>query len=117
MPSTPLALIEEAKETSVKLIGEWSDSVMSDGGPENKNHRVLNFLTASNVRRLIARVDVQFSNSMIESVFRQLKSNFLSSEKLRNQQDVERKVSFFFKEYNEVIPKLQIGGATPKESF
>jgi len=69
------------------------------------------------IKRMIARVDIHFSNSMVESLFRMLKTNFLKSETLRSLQDVERKIDFFFTEHNEVIPRYQFQGATPKEKF
>ena len=110
-------LIESAKKNAQKLSAPSVVSLISDGGPENNNHRVLNYLTSQNVRRIIARVDVKFSNSMVESLFRMLKTNFLRSEDLRSVDYIRRKVEFFFREHNEIIPKVQIGGATPKEKY
>lgn len=110
-------LIRSAKTSTLSLNQSIADSIVSDGGPENKNRKVAQFLTAQNVRRLIARVDIRFSNSMVESLFRMLKSNFLRSEKLRSVSDVERKVAFFFKEHNESIPRANLGGATPREIY
>ena len=66
---------------------------------------------------MIARVDIHFSNSMVESLFRMLKSNFLKTETLRSLYDVERKIDFFFIEHNEVIPRHQFAGATPLEKL
>ena len=43
-------------------------SLIVDGGPENNNRHVEAYLAAVPVRKLIARVDVSFSNSMIEAV-------------------------------------------------
>lgn len=81
------------------------------------NRKVLNFITSKSIKRIIARVDIHFSNSMVESLFRMLKSNFLKTEKLRSLQDVKRKIDFFFIEHNEVIPRHQFDGATPMEKF
>jgi putative transposase len=92
-------------------------NIMMDGGPENDNRAVLKFITSKNLKRLIARVDVRFSNSMVESLFRGLKSNFLRTEVLSSKKDVLEKVSFYFNEHNDVIPRSQFRGATPKEMF
>ena len=110
-------LIAQAKGRALELGLEVVPKIMTDGGPENDNHRVLTFLTSKGLRRMIARVDVHFSNSMVESLFRLLKSYFLKDQYLRSVSDVERKVDFFFTEHNEVIPKIQIRGATPKEMY
>lgn len=110
-------LIRKAKERAIDLGKRNHLTLMSDGGTENDNHKVLNFITAKNIKIMIARVDIHFSNSMVESLFRMLKSNFLKTEKLRSLQDVERKIEFFFTEHNDVIPNQQLEGATPKEKF
>jgi hypothetical protein len=46
-----------------------------------------------------------------------LKLNFLKRETLRSLHDVERKIDFFFTEHNEIIPRYQFAGATPREKF
>ncbi len=110
-------LIATAKKNANHLGNELLPTILSDGGPENDNHKVLNFINSKNIKRMIARVDIHFSNSMIESLFRMLKSNFLSYETLRSFRDVERKIDFFFTEHNDVIPRYKFQGATPKEKF
>ncbi len=91
--------------------------VIMDGGPENYNFPVLRFSTSHRLQRLIAMVDIHFSNSMAESLFRCLKSNFLNTEDIQNKSEVEKKVSFYFNEHNEKIPKALFKGATPKEIY
>jgi hypothetical protein len=112
-----VALIAEAKRNALKLGINITPTVMSDAGSENNNHKVLNFLSSRNIKRLIARVDIHFSNSMVESLFRMLKSNFLSFKTLRSISDVERKVDFFFAQQNEVMPRQVFAGGTPQEMF
>ena len=110
-------LIKLAKEKALRLGNQNLPTIMSDGGSENDNHKVLNFINSKNIKRMIARVDIHFSNSMVESLFRMLKSNFLKHTELRSIHDVERKIDFYFNEHNENIPRYQFGGATPKEKF
>jgi hypothetical protein len=91
--------------------------VMMDGGPENKNNRVLKFIVSANMKRVIARADIRFSNSMFEAFFRSLKHNFLIYQKFMTLRDLERKLRFFFKQYNQIMPHSAFAGATPKEMF
>lgn len=110
-------LLEKARAHAIGLGSLKETKVIMDGGPENDNGRVLNFTTSKNFRRLIARVDIHFSNSMAESLFRSLKSNFLNTEEIRSKSDVASKVDFYFNEHNNNIPKAIFQGATPKEIY
>ena len=110
-------LLEKAKAHAISLGSLPETKVIMDGGPENDNARVLNFTTSKSMRRLIARVDIHFSNSMAESLFRSLKSNFLNTEELMSKSDVENKINFYFSEHNNNIPKAIFKGATPKEIY
>lgn len=110
-----VGLLAVAKAKTLELGA--GTSVLMDGGPENDNGKVLQFITSKSLTRLIARVDIHFSNSMVESLFRGLKSNFLNTEELNSKVDVTQKVSFYFNEHNEKIPKALFKGATPREIF
>lgn len=112
-----VGLLEKAKAHAIDLGSLPETKVIMDGGPENDNTRVLNFTTSKSLTRLIARVDIHFSNSMAESLFRSLKSNFLNTEEIRSKSDVENKVNFYFNEHNDNIPKAVFKGATPKEIY
>ena len=112
-----VGLLESAKRRGLDHNGSQKAKVMMDGGPENDNGRVLQFINSKNLTRLIARVDIHYSNSMVESLFRGLKSNFLSTEDLTSKCDVAEKVDFYFGEHNEKIPRAIFKGATPKEVF
>jgi len=112
-----VGLLENAKAHAIGLGSLPETKVIMDGGPENDNARVLNFTTSKSLRRLIARVDIHFSNSMAESMFRSLKSNFLNTEELLSKSDVENKINFYFNEHNDNIPKAIFKGATPREIY
>ena len=112
-----VGLLEKAKAHAIGLGSLPEIKVIMDGGPENDNARVLNFTTSKSLRRLIARVDIHFSNSMAESMFRSLKSNFLNTEELLSKSDVENKINFYFNEHNDNIPKAIFKGATPREIY
>lgn len=110
-------LLDQARKCVLEIGLSGESKVMMDGGPENNNHKVLQFITSKSLTRLLARVDVHYSNSMVESLFRGLKSNFLNSEELKSKSDVEQKVNFYFSEYNDKIPRPQFNGATPREKI
>lgn len=93
-----------------ELGGPPVSMVMMDGGPENDNSNVLKFVASRNFKRLIAQVDIHFSNSMVESLFRCLKSNFLDGEEIESTSDVEKKCSFYFTGHNDRIPKAIFRG-------
>ncbi len=112
-----VGLLESAKRRVLELGDSGDSTVMMDGGPENDNGRVLQFITSKSLTRLIARVDIHYSNSMVESLFRGLKSNFLNTEEINSKMDVVEKVDFYFSEHNEKIPRAIFKGATPKEIF
>lgn len=112
-----VSILEKAKAHAIGLGSFPETKVIMDGGPENDNVRVLNFTTSKSLKRLIARVDIHFSNSMAESMFRSLKSNFLNTEQIRSKADLECKVDFYFNEHNDNIPKAIFKGATPKEIY
>ena len=110
-------LLERAKRRVLELGHGRNSTVMMDGGPENDNGRVLQFITSRSLTRLIARVDIHYSNSMVESLFWGFKTNFLNSEELGSQGEVERKTDFYFNDHNERIPRPIFKGATPMEKF
>lgn len=105
-------VIENAISSSSK-----PGTLMMDGGTENTNKLVGKVLVHKNIKRLISRLDTHWSNSMIECVFRSLKNNYLYNQKCKTLRDLERKVSFYFKEYNSKIPHSSLGGAVPSEVY
>lgn len=54
---------------------------------------------------------------MIESLFRQLKNNYLYHQGIRNIQDLERKVAYYLNQHNETIPLTLHHGGTPSEIY
>jgi putative transposase len=110
-------LLRNAKKRALELGHQLGTKVIMDGGPENNNTNVLNFITSKSLERLIARVDIHFSNSMVESLFCGLKNNFLNSEDLLSKEDVEQKIEFYFRAHNDEMPRALFKGATPREKF
>lgn len=48
-----------------------------DQGGENISNSVSQLLIGKQIQRILAKVDVKFSNSIIEAFFRSIKNNFL----------------------------------------
>ena len=109
----------EVLATAKKNASNMNDvtTVLTDPGSENNNRMVKEFTISQNMRRVLARVEVHYSNSMIESLFRMLKNNFLYHQDIRNIQDLERKARFYFTQHNQVIPQAVLKGSTPFESY
>jgi hypothetical protein len=88
-----------------------------DPGVENTNKNVLKFISSKNLVRVLARVDVHYSNSMIERLFFSLKNNYLYHQGIHTIEDLARKADFYFKQHNDVIPLATHRGGRPVEVF
>jgi putative transposase len=110
--------LKQAKENASNFLGICEDTnIFMDPGTENRNRKVQTYITSVNLTRTLARVEVSYSNSMIEGLFRQLKNNFLYHQGIRSIEDLRRKVAFYLKQHNEVIPRASQSGGVPKEVF
>ena len=107
-----------ARQKATKLLGkDDSSNVMMDPGTENKNQEVLRFISSKNLTRTLARVDVHYSNSMIERLFHSLKNNYLYHQGIHTIEDLKRKANFYFNQHNHVIPLALLHGGRPAEVF
>jgi hypothetical protein len=71
-------LIEKALEVANRLCGNVNiPNLFTDDGTENQNRDVDALIEAGRIIRTIAQIDVEFSNSMIEALFRSLKHRWL----------------------------------------
>jgi transposase InsO family protein len=84
--------------------------LLTDPRSKKNNRAVTQFTVSRNMQRVLARVEVHYSNSMIESLFRMLKNNYLYHQDIRNIEDLERKARFYFTQHNEVIPQATLKG-------
>jgi putative transposase len=90
---------------------------MMDAGTENVNRSVLKILVHENVKRIIAKQTIHWSNSMVEAFFRSLKNNYLYARTSQTFTELNRRLSYYFKQHNEVIPHSSLGGAVPIEVY
>ena len=112
-----IKLIKKAKNKYREIIGKETHDLITDGGSENTAGSVTEYLSSTNLKRLIAQKDIIYSNSMIEAFFKALKNNYFYYQKIRSVEDIKRKLKFYVTQHNETIPKQQLKGATPIEAF
>ncbi|MBU0927383.1 MAG: DDE-type integrase/transposase/recombinase [Spirochaetes bacterium] len=91
-------------------------SLIVDGGSENNNRHVEAYLATVPVKKLIARVDVSFSNSMIEAVNKILKYRYLFRKPIPDLEHLHVAVESAIMDYNS-RPHYALRGLTPDEAY
>jgi putative transposase len=69
------------------------------------------------IKRVLAQVDVTYSNSMIESWWRALKHQWLYLHSLDTIEIVRKLVAFYVTEHNTQVPHFAFKGQTPDEIY
>ena len=87
--------------------------VYMDSGVENLNASVDPLFSEGVLRRVIAQIDVSFSNSMIESWWRSLKHQWLFLHQLDSIATVKRLVAFYVAEHTSGCPTVPSMGRHP----
>ena len=92
---------------------------MTDGGCENVNGTVQEFLISTNgdIKHLITQKDIPFSNSKIEAFNKIIKHQFLLPQNLENRKQLGRALENDGITYNTIRPQLSLQGNTPAETF
>jgi transposase InsO family protein len=91
-------------------------TVMADSGVENVNGEVDELFGLGQLSRVLAQVEVVFSNSIIEAWWRSLKHNWLYLHQLDNFVGLEKLVGFYVDQHN-TIPHNAFRGQTPDEMY
>jgi putative transposase len=91
--------------------------VVVDSGSENVNGAVDDLLYGEALTRVLAQVEITFSNSMIEAFWRSLKHSWLYLHPLDNTAALRRLIGFYVTAHNEVMPHSAFHGQTPNEMF
>ena len=86
--------------TASKHVVEGKPRLLVDGGVENFNKAVDELVDAGLLKRVLARTEITFSNSLIESWWRVLKHQWLFLNTLDTVRTVERLVAFYVQEHN-----------------
>lgn len=110
---------------SVKLIKDCfkgynsltSPTLYVDDGSENKSKQLDKLLLKKDIKKIIAQVDVHFSNSRVEVLFRSLKHNYLYKKSITSKKQLQEAVDFYVNEYNNRIPNVNFKGATPQQIY
>ena len=87
-----------------------------DGGPENNNRLVSAFLEDTPIRKLVARVDVSFFNSMIEAVNKILKYRYIFRTPVPDLDHVNKAIADAIEDYNN-RPHYALNGLTPNQVY
>jgi hypothetical protein len=92
-------------------------TVVADSGVENVNAVVDAILVLACLHRVLAQVEVTFSNSMIEAFWRSLKHQWLFLNSLDTTARLRSLVAFFVEEHNTKMPHAAFRGQTPDEMY
>jgi putative transposase len=114
-PNTTCQLLAEA----AKHLPAGSDatSVVADSGVENVNEKVNAWFDAGPLRRVLAQVEVSFSNSLIEAWWRSLKHGWLYLHQPDTLAALEKLIGFYVEQHNSVVPHAAFAGQTPDEMY
>ena len=96
--------------------GSSSPKVVTDSGVENVNGAVDELMATSVLTRVLALVEVSFSNSKIEAFWRSLRHGWLYLNDLDTIGTLERLVRFYVEEHN-TTPHSSFGGPSPDERY
>ena len=104
--------IKEAHEKATAIENNLNVKLVVDGGPENNNHYVNDFINQSsiNIKKLVALVDIDKSNSMIEALNKTLKYHYIFPKKPRDLKHLKRTLRFFIHDYNTIRPHGALNG-------
>jgi hypothetical protein len=102
---------------AASLLEKANAKVNMDSGVENINKEVDGLLEGSALERIIAQIDVGFSNSLIEAWWRSLKYQWLFLHPLDSLATLRKLIQFYVAEHNETIPHSAFRGQTPDEMY
>jgi len=99
------------------IVSSGRPLLYADSGVENVNGAVDSTLFSACLERILAQVEVAFSNSMIEAFWRSLKHQWLFLNTLDSVARVRTLVEFYVSEHNTKMPHPAFDGQTPDEVF
>jgi transposase InsO family protein len=104
---------------AVVQLGDCPDHpiVVADSGNENVNGAVDDLLDGEGLTRVLAQVEITFSNSMIEAFWRSLKHSWLYLHSLDNFASLRRLIEFYVTAHNEVMPHFGVSGSDSRRGL
>lgn len=117
--SSPKAIKDLLEQAYLKYKSKKPITFVTDGGVENVNIKVHDFLETTNqeIKHLIAQKDIPFSNSKIEAFNKIIKHQFLLPQNLINREQLESSLIENVITYNTIRPQFSLQGNTPAETF
>jgi len=111
--------IKQLLQTACLEYKPKSIQLLSDGGSENINTTVSNFIDTNQIpiKHMIAQKDVVFSNSMIEAINKIIKHQFLYPKEIEDKKQLGNILDETIIIYNSIRPQMSLDGNTPTETF
>jgi len=103
--------------TRGSLSPDIRHSLICDSGVENINDSVDELLREGVLKRILAYVEIDFSNSLIEAWWRNLKHQWLFLNTLDNITTLRRLVAFYVNVHNSEMPHSAFNDQTPDEIY
>jgi transposase InsO family protein len=114
----PNSTCEVLLEAGKALIGGAAPpTVVTDSGVENVNKEVDALQQKGIIKRILALVEVDYSNSKIEAFWRSLRHQWLYLNCLDSPAALQRLVAFYVQQHNEIIPHSALNGQTSDEAY
>ena len=111
-PNTTCEILKEAGKNL-----DRAPTVVADSGVENVNARVDQLINDGFVHRVLAQVEISFSNSMIEAFWRSLRHQWLYLHPLDSFTQLEQLIDFYVNKDNTQMPHHAFRGQTPDEVY
>ena len=113
-PAATASLLQQAATGLTDVVPQ----VYMDSGVENTNSAVTALVESGTLKRILAQVDVVFSNSMIEAWWRLLKHQWLYLNELDSVETLRKLVAFYVEQHNTHVPHSAFKGwQTPDEMY
>jgi putative transposase len=114
---TSVELLGKAKSLAEGIYGNIAPTLIVDGGPENNNILVEDFISKSPIVKLVAQSDIPSSNSMVEAKNKKIKYEWLYRKSIPDASALRKELEKFFEEDNNIKPLHALGGFTPDEIY
>jgi transposase InsO family protein len=112
--NTVSILLEAAKHI---LPSSEPPTLLADSGVENVNSKIDELIDSGLLKRILAMIEMSFSNSLIEAWWRALKHQWLFLNSLDTVNSVKKLVEFYVREHNTRLPHSAFRGQTPDERY
>ena len=112
---TRLETIQEAISIAFGNKALKQLQLVTDGGPENDNLTLKDFMRQSSIHHTIALRDIVQSNSMMEAFYRTTKYQYLYLKHIENGIHLNKEFENWIHEYNTQKPHHALGIYTPFE--